>query len=100
MLEKLIIASEETRVQYYKEALDSISLGVFPDKMDSELGGNKLSTTQYLQEISKKIDGEPGFEGSIKKFEPNEETAEKLIIITKEGYEFDITDDDVKYVAK
>ncbi len=85
-----------TQIAEYQEELDQIGMMTTADNVF-----NKLTEKEYLEEFKKKVEESEVFKDK-KSAEIMEEEGEKvkLRIVTKEGYVFDVTDKERKYVGK
>ena len=91
VLNKANSASEETKKKNYEEILKIIGNGLRPDKVI-----NNWSNKTFLDEFEKEISKDEEFsEAKI-----NRKNDETIIVITKEGYVYQITEDEVKYIGK
>ncbi len=90
-------AAVRTRIAEYQENLDQIGIMVIADNIHKNLTGK-----EYLEEFKKKVEESEVFKDRksadiIGKEEGEEE--DKLRIVTKEGYVFDVTEKETKYVG-
>lgn len=90
VLNKANTAKEETKKEEYKEILKLIGNGLRPDK---EV--NRWSSKKYIDEYEQKILKEETF----KEAEINRVSDEAIIVITKEGWVYKITENEVKYIG-
>ncbi len=90
-------AAEKMRIAEYQEDLTGIGLSLTEPKIFHGLAGR-----DYLEEFKKKVDASEVFKGkrSTDIIEGDEEGEDKLRVVTKEGYVFDITEEEVKYVGQ
>ena len=90
-------AAVKMRIAEYQEDLTGIGLSLTEPKIFHGLAGR-----DYLEEFKKKVDASEVFKGkrSADIIEGDEEGEEKLRVVTKEGYVFDVTEEEVKYVGK
>ena len=91
ILSKSATAGEETKKKNYEEILKIIGNGLRPDKVI-----NNWSTKTYLDKFEEEISKNQEFDGS----QVNRRNDETIIVITKEGYGYKITENEVKYVGK
>ena len=81
-------AKEETQIAAYKEALEIIGLGLETERVDE---------SEFLDRYVEEIKADEMFKDA-KKVEKVSNT--KIEVITKEGYVFEVTRDEVKYKGK
>ncbi len=91
MLNKANTASEETQKKKYEEILKIIGNGLRPNKII-----NNWSGKTFLDEFQKEI---PKNE-ELKEAQVNRKNDETIIVITKEGYVYRITENEVTYIGK
>ena len=91
ILNKANTAGEETKKKNYEEILKIIGNGLRPDKVI-----NNWSTKTYLDKFEEEIPKNQEFYGS----QINRKNEENIIVITKEGYGYKITENEVKYLGK
>ena len=90
-------AAENMRIAEYREGLVEIGAVLAEKQIFDDLKGRA-----YLEEFKKKVEESEQFKGmrSAEIIEDTGEGEEKLRIVTKEGYVFDVTEEDVKNVGK
>lgn len=91
ILSKAILAEEETKKKQYEEMLKIIANGLRADKIR-----NNWDNKTYLNELEQNIEKEQIFLDS----EVNRKNDETIIVITKEGWVYRITENEVKYIGK
>ena len=89
-------AAVRTKIAEYQEELDQIGIMTTADNVF-----NKLTEKEYLEKFQDKVNASELFKNK-KSAEIMEEEGEKekLRIVTKEGYVFDVVGKEVKYVGK
>ena len=90
ILTKANVAKEEDKKSEYEEALKIIGNSLRPDQIIQN-----WESKQYLDEFEKEIPKDQRFEGA----ERNRKNAITLIVITKEGYAYKITENEIKYIG-
>ncbi len=91
ILTKSSTAGEESNKKEYEEILKLIGNGLRVDKIM-----NNWNHKKYLDEFEKEIKKEDKFKES----EVNKKDDETIIVITKEGYVYKITENKVEYIGK
>ncbi len=86
-----------SRIAEYKDGLDLIGIEIM-----TENAPNNLTGREYLEEFKKKVDESELFKDkrSAEIIGAEEgETEEKLRVVTKEGFVYDVTEKEIKYVG-
>ncbi len=91
ILNKANSAGEETKKKNYEEILKIIGNGLRPDKVI-----NNWNTKIYFDKLEEEIPKNQEFDDS----QINRKNDETIIVITKEGYAYKITENEVKYIGK
>ncbi len=91
ILSKSATAGEENNKKEYEEILKLIGNGLRADKIT-----NNWDNKKYLDEFEKEIKKEDKFKES----EVNRKDDETIIVITKEGYVYKVTENKVEYIGK
>ena len=84
-------AVKQTEIEAYREKIDAIRINLLPEQIAEGLEGKK-----YIDRIEEAIRKDNNFERSTIKRKDDK----TLIVITKEGYEFEITEEETKYIGK
>ena len=91
ILSKTNLAGEEVKKKEYEEVLKIIGNGLKPDKVI-----NNWNRKKFLDEFEKKVHKEEKFTKS----QINRKNDETIIIITKEGYGYRITENSIEHIGK
>ena len=84
-------AVKQTEIEAYKEKIEAIRINLLPEQITEGLEGK-----EYIDRFEEEIRKDSNFkESTITR--KNELT---LTVITKEGYEFEITEEETKYIGK
>ncbi len=95
ILKKASSAGEQTKIEEYKEILIMIGNGLRSEKILEDLS-TKEYMDRYQEAIEKEIEKGDTFEGA--KVERKSEGT--IIVTTKEGYIYVVTEDEVKFLGK
>ena len=94
IIEKAQKAKEATQIAQYTEELQIIGLGLQPDRTI-----DKIETQEYMNLYEEKIRNDDIFEGYQEITQLSYLDEITIQIITKEGYVFWVTEDDVKFIG-
>lgn len=94
IVEKAQKAKESTQIAQYSEELQIIGLGLQPDRTIEQIG-----TQEYMNLYEEKIRNDDIFEGYQEITQLSYLDEITIQIITKEGYVFWVTEDDVKFIG-
>lgn len=95
LLSKANIAGEETKKATYKEVLELLGMEIRPEKILEQ-----LSAKEFMDRYEDKIKKEIEKEDTLKEARVIRKNEIKIRVITKEGYVFDIVENEVKYVGE
>ena len=84
-------AVKQTEIEAYREKIDAIRISLLPEQTTEGLGGK-----EYIDKYEDETRKHSNFEEST--ITRKDELT--LTIITKEGYEFEITEEETKYIGK
>ncbi len=95
ILKKAMTAQEKTKIAQYEEKLKLMG-----NELQLENVQNAISSEEYITQFEVKLKKDRDEKGLFQGSQINNDNNEKITVITKEGYVFEITKDGVKYLGE